>query len=80
MSWSRLLIQQNAKKWLHQMIANKNLFSLFIMNYRGKKQGAKEFGHFILTFYVKIQIYHKTVLHLKDIERCFVSATKITFH
>ena len=22
MSWSKLLIQQNAKKWLHQMIAN----------------------------------------------------------
>ena len=29
MSWSRLLIQQNTKKWLHQMIAN--LYSPFIM-------------------------------------------------
>ena len=74
MSWSRLMIQQNAKKWLHQIIANKNLYSPFMMNYKGRKQGAKEFGHLI-------QICHKTILYFKDFEGCFALATKTTlFH
>ena len=44
-----------------------------------KEQGVKEFGHFILIFCVKIQIYHKIILHFKDIEGCFALATKMAF-
>ena len=48
------------------------------MNYRARKQGTKEFGHFILTFFVMVQICHKTILHFKGFEGCFALATKTT--